>query len=283
MLSQLRSLDYVFWKMFVFLSLQCMEQRAEGGEIVTWVKEGEDLWSSGCWLIRRHTVQMKCADSYWVWSDYWFVISLASFFLLVSLVEWLEKCFLGVFICWERCALVSPGCPGGTVGILLWLPGVLLAWIKGPVEGAWWQLLALDLQQCFVAALSARVVLSCPIPVGWCTGLSWVRSLSHTKLGLVNCWDSKAVLWHQSSTLHLDMFLLWKLLMLSSMQSWWGIENAVFSSVWRAPFPCRIFISVENWVRKREMDLQLLFCCSTALSDFREGEVCVNLIRSAEE
>lgn len=115
MLSQPRSLDYVFWKMFVFLFFQCMEQSAEGGEIVTWVKEGEDLWNSGCWLIRRHSADEVC----------WLLLSLVgllicckfSFFFPVDIIsgvvrEMLSWCFhlLGTLCTcqsWWNCLLCA--------------------------------------------------------------------------------------------------------------------------------------------------------------------------------
>lgn len=125
----------------------------------------------------------------------------------------------------------------------------------------------LFLHKCFVAALCVRVVLCYPILMGWCTKLT--KCLWTTVTAKLFCW-------HQSSKLKHDMFLLYKSLMSFSMQSWCGIENATFSSVWKAAFPCMIFISVENWVRKK-IDRQLLFCCSTALPNFREREVCVTV------
>lgn len=100
----------------------------------------------------------------------------------------------------------------------------------------------LFLHKCFVAALCVRVVLCYPILMGWCTKLT--KCLWTTVTAKLFCW-------HQSSKLKHDMFLLYKSLMSFSMQSWCGIENATFSSVWKAAFPCMIFISVENWVRKK--------------------------------
>lgn len=79
---------------------------------------------------------IQCNELYWV------LLSLVRlliyckfrfFFLLISLVEWLEKCFLGVwcFNLLRRLYICQcPRCPGGTVCILLYLPDVILAWIK---------------------------------------------------------------------------------------------------------------------------------------------------------